>query len=394
MKSVAEFAGKLANERTIAAACADALRFSMSLTGAACSEVMFRDTRTHQLICLANRGPYPWCAAQSGGRRLGSKLVEMPLQDQLPLCVSDVGQDPRLDFELPAGALLTQALSIPLVVRGRALGTINLCGAAGARLGSDSAEALAVVAGLLAPVIENLYVSERATSEESERRQVLVRELEASEDERRRIARELHDGLGQTLTGLAMSIDGAVAMLSRPGGEDEAAQMLRRSRDAAATALQDIRRVILALRPPALDDMGLFAALETYGRRTLRDAGIEPVVKTSGRPEGVPPLVENVVFRVAQEAINNVARHSGARTCRLTLTGTKTMVRARVEDDGAGFDSKADPDGHYGLRNMKERVQLIGGRLLIDSQPGQGTKVDVRVSYKRGPDGAGANRNS
>jgi two-component system sensor histidine kinase UhpB len=183
----------------------------------------------------------------------------------------------------------------------------------------EVADDLTVAAAMLAPVIENLYVQERASSKETERRQFLVRELEASEDERRRIARELHDGVGQTLTGLTMTIDGAAARLSNEGCGGDALQMLQVSRDAAVSALQDIRRVILALRPPALDDMGLFAALEAYARRILREAGI---------------------------------------------------------------DSGAHGDGHFGLESMRERVDLVRGRLAIHSEPGKGTRVDVRVPRK------------
>jgi signal transduction histidine kinase len=354
----------------------------MARTGAVCSEVLFRTAATRQLACLANRGEYPWCAAQSGGRRLGSKLVEAPLHDLQLLCIEDVGRDERLDFNVPQGAQIARAMSVPLMVRGRSLGAINLCGAADANMSPEVADDLTVAAAMLAPVIENLYVQERASSKETERRQFLVRELEASEDERRRIARELHDGVGQTLTGLTMTIDGAAARLSNEGCGGDALQMLQVSRDAAVSALQDIRRVILALRPPALDDMGLFAALEAYARRILREAGIDLTVKASGTASGIPPLVENVVFRVAQEAINNVARHSGARSCRLTLTATDTMVRACIRDYGAGFDSGAHGDGHFGLESMRERVDLVRGRLAIHSEPGKGTRVDVRVPRK------------
>jgi signal transduction histidine kinase len=376
---VPELAVRLGAQRTIAGACGDALRFGMARSGAVCGEVLFRTASTRQLACLAHQGPYPWCAEQSGGRRLGSKLAEVPLQDQKPLCITDVANDERLDFELLEGAELARAMSIPLVVRGRTLGAMNLCGGAGARLGPEAAGELTVAAALLAPVIENLYVQEQATSKETERRQFLVRELEASEDERRRIARELHDGVGQTLTGLTMTIDGAAARLSSEGASGEAKEMLQVSREAAVSALQDIRRVILALRPPALDDMGLFAALEAYGRRILREAGVDLTVKAIGTASGIAPVVENVVFRVAQEAINNVARHSGARSCRLTLTATDTTVRACVRDDGAGFDLGSQGDGHVGLESMRERVDLVRGRLAIHSEPGKGTRVDVRV---------------
>jgi signal transduction histidine kinase len=383
LRLIAGLSRRLSGQSTITGACNDALRAGMALTATTCGEVLFRDARTHQLVCLAARGEFPWCAAQSGGHRLGSKLVEAPLNDQEPVCVADVATDQRLDFPLPPGAPLRRAVSVPLTVRGRTLGAINFCGTDESAAGPGSLGALTVIAGLLAPVIENLYLGERATSQEAERRRFLVRELEASEDERRRIARELHDGLGQDLTGLAMSIDTALAMLAKPGEEDNARATLERSRETAANVLRDIRRVILALRPPALDDMGLFAALEAYAKRTIGDAGIQLHVSTSGRPDGLPPLVENVLFRATQEAINNVARHSGATSCWLTLSAGKARLRINVRDDGVGFDAAAVPQqGHFGLGSMRERVALIDGRILVTSAPGSGTRIDIRVPVK------------
>jgi signal transduction histidine kinase len=379
---MASLAVKLSNQRTIGGACDDALQAAMSITGAYCAEVLFRDIQSRQLLCLAHRGPYPWCVEQSG-RRLGSRLAEATLQEQLPLYVLNVGSEMSLGFDMPSDAHLMKAASVPLVVRGRAIGAINLCGKSEADISADISDALSVVAALLAPVVENLFITERANSQDMERRQFLVREMEASEDERQHIARELHDGLGQTLTGLVMNIDGTMAMLAQPGKEQVAVAGLQRSRDAAASALQDIRRVILALRPTILDDMGLFAALEAYARKVLEEANIRVRVRTTGQPDRLSPVVENVVFRVMQEAINNVARHSQATNCRLILTSNQKTLCAAVEDDGIGFafDDEAADGRHVGLKSMKERVDIIGGRLGMSSQPGSGTRVEVRVAH-------------
>lgn len=389
---VGGLANRLSTQRSIRGACEDVLDVGLGLTSARCAEVLFRETETRQLVCLANQGPYPWCAAQAGGRRLGSRLVEATLQDHLPFYVDDVGGSESLDFELADGSELRKALSVPLVVRGRALGAINLCGTEQTKADPEVVTTLSLVAGLLAPIIENLYVTARTTSKEIERRQFLIRELEATEDERQRIARELHDGLGQSLTGLVMHIDGAIALLSQPNKEAAAVEGLKRSRDVAAAALQDIRRVMLALRPTILDDMGLFAALEAYARRVLDEAGIQLRVRISGEPDNLPPAVENVIFRVMQEALNNVARHSKAGHCSMILIANRTTLSAAVEDDGIGFDPEAEADDptHFGLKNMKERVEIIGGSSKVISRPGSGSRVEVRVAYrgKHGPEDA------
>ena len=384
LDEIAGLAGTLAGERTIAGACSSVLRLGMRLTGARCAEVMFRAAGSRQMTCLAHEGAYPWCAGQSGGPRLGSRLVEANLQDRLPLYVGCIREDESLGFALPEGAELAQAAAIPLVVRGRVLGSLDFCGALDARFDQRTRDALEVVGGLLAPVIENLYLAEKAASEDVARRHFLVRELEASEDERHRIARELHDGLGQMLTGLVMNIDSAMALRAQPGKEEAAETSLKRSREAAASALRDIRRIILALRPTILDDMGLFPALETYARRTLEDAGISLRIKSNQPDARLSPTIENVVFRVLQEAINNVARHSGARQCRISMTISRTALTATVVDDGRGYDlpDEGDEPDHFGLKTMRERVAIIDGTLKLDSNPGSGSRVRVRVPIR------------
>jgi two-component system sensor histidine kinase DegS len=272
---------------------------------------------------------------------------------------------------------------------------MNFCGAAGANIDDDTVTRLGILASLLAPVIENLYVVEQVTADEAERRQFLVRELEAGEDERRRIARELHDGLAQTLTGMSMTIDGAIALMSQRRKDDVTLGALQRARDSAVAAMRDIRSIILHLRPPALDDMGLFPALESYARRVLADAGIELDLHVGAHPGHVTSVVENVVFRATQEAINNVARHSRASVCRVRLSSSATTLRTCVEDDGVGFTAvpMTITEGHFGIANMKERVELIGGTLTITSAPGAGSKIEIKVPYGQRRRSTDTNRN-
>ena len=125
--------------------------------------------------------------------------------------------------------------------------------------------------------------------------------------------------------------------------------------------------------------------------RVLREKGHQ--VRALARSDAA---METVLFRIVQEAINNAARHSGAQMCRLTLSNTNSTLRAVVEDDGRGFYTDVDAEGtnHYGLKGMKERVDIIGGKLKLTSKPGSGSKVEVRVSYREGYGGKNSHRDS
>jgi len=209
---IAELAEKLTEQWSIKGACADVLRLGMDLTGSACSEVLFRDTESRQLVCLAHEGGYPWCACEANGRRLGSRVLAASLEDRQPLHVAEVREQESPGFDLPV-------------------------------------------------------TSERLRSTEP--------------------------------------------------------------------------------------------------------------------PDGLSAAIENVVYRVIQEAVNNVARHSGATTCKLVLSATPSTVSAVVEDNGRGFSAGGGDDSiHIGLKSMRERMEVLGGTLRSSSSPGAGCRVEVHVPHK------------
>lgn len=195
------------------------------------------------------------------------------------------------------------------------------------------------------------------------------------EDERRRLARELHDGLGQNLTALKHRL----SQLAEGLDEDARIQL-----DAAialcAETLEDTRHLSRLLRPPILDDLGLVAALRWLARNQAESAGIEV---TAEIVEPLPPLdsdLQTLLFRVAQEALTNVARHSGARSALLRLVARDGTLRLQVADDGRGCDpAVAERAGGSGLGGMRERLRLYDGRLELHSVPGDGMRVRVVV---------------
>ncbi|WP_166205916.1 sensor histidine kinase [Cognatiluteimonas telluris] len=202
------------------------------------------------------------------------------------------------------------------------------------------------------------------------------------EDERRRLARELHDGLGQNLTALKHR-------LGQFGSELLPEQSaLRGKLDAALAlcsgALEDTRSLSRLLRPPILDDLGLEPALRWLARSTGEASGAAVVVEIAL----LPPLddeLQTLLFRVAQEAFTNAAKHAGARSLLLRLVAHERELQLQVLDDGRGFDpQQALCSGGSGLGSMRERLRLYGGQLELHSSPGQGTRLQATVPLDAG----------
>jgi two-component system sensor histidine kinase UhpB len=208
---------------------------------------------------------------------------------------------------------------------------------------------------------------------EFERRDSARRALSAQESERRRIARELHDEVGQVLTAVLLQLD----RLQRELDERQRGEV-QEAREAVRASLEDVRAIASRLRPEALDDLGLSAALAALTNEVARHAGVH-VERSLATVE--PPLLpeeELVVYRVAQEALTNAVRHGHARRVSLTLASRARAVELTVRDDGAGFEVDAAADG-AGLRGMRERAVLIDAELDVTSRPGQGTIVRLRM---------------
>jgi two-component system, NarL family, sensor histidine kinase UhpB len=206
---------------------------------------------------------------------------------------------------------------------------------------------------------------------ETERRESARRALAAETHERRRIARDLHDEVGQMLTVAMLDLDAAVRSGDRA--------VIERAREEIRTSAEEVRRIARRVRPELLDDLGLPSALRSLAARVGRDSSVEVERRIDS---GLPELTEDeelVLYRVAQEALTNAARHGGASRVELRLGACDGGVELSVEDDGHGFDASRSPEGD-GIRGMRERALLIGADLRIRSSPGAGTGVELRVT--------------
>lgn len=222
------------------------------------------------------------------------------------------------------------------------------------------------------------------------RQELLKRLFQAQEDERRRIARDLHDDLGQDLAGLGMRLEAAEQSW---GGEQEPARTkLAEARALIARISQIVHAMILSLRPSTLDDLGLEAAVRAQAERTLREAGLQVEVYTRGLGGRLPQESETALFRVFQEAMSNIARHAHAHHVHLSLEIQDGLFEGEILDDGIGFElDQASPSGRnlrgMGLLGMRERAEQFGGTLDIRSRPGHGTRILIRLPIRSSQDG-------
>jgi signal transduction histidine kinase len=216
------------------------------------------------------------------------------------------------------------------------------------------------------------------------RQQLLRKVISAQEDERKRLARELHDDTAQMLTALGVRLD--IAAQAPPEARD---RELREARAIATRSLDELRRLMHDLRPSVLDDLGLVPALQWYADRHLRARGLDVRFDVAPLPDRLPVELETALFRAAQEALVNVARHARAETVVVEIGTHGPDLRLDIEDDGAGFDvagvaPQAGDLRGLGLMGMRERIELFGGSVQINSSPGRGTHVAITVPLPAG----------
>jgi two-component system sensor histidine kinase UhpB len=209
---------------------------------------------------------------------------------------------------------------------------------------------------------------------ESERRESARRALMVQEGERQRIARELHDEIGQTLTGVMLQVESLAAVVP-----DEGREQLDELRETARQGTEDVRRIARRLRPEALEDLGLQSALAALAGRIGEQAHMR-IVRRLDPHLSLTEQQELVVYRVAQEALTNVARHAGADRALLRLERDGHSAVLTVRDDGRGLGPDDDSSSH-GIRGMRERAMLIGAELAIGPAPWRGTEVKLTVPF-------------
>ena len=317
----------------------------------------------------------------------GEGLAGLALANGVLVNVSDVPHDPRASrFAKEVG--VSSMLVAPIQSRSRIIGTVSCVSREPRTFSEEDERLLTILASQAAMAIENaqLFDSQRRARAVAELQRERLRELTqrivtTQEEERLRISRELHDEAGQALTSLKISLD-----LIRVGLPEE--QEALRSRLASVAALADetmetLRTLAHDLRPPGLDSFGLNVALEglcyDFGARTELDV----VYRGLELPE-LPTAVALSIYRLVQEALTNIAKHAAADQVKVTVSRDEELLYVGVADNGRGFSQESDAlqprqRGGIGLVSMRERAELLGGTLEIDSSPGQGTRLTARI---------------
>ena len=299
--------------------------------------------------------------------QLGTSKVGRVLERARTERVDAMLEDPEVDRQTASALGVTTALYVPLIVHGRAIGVIAAhdkegsdprFGIEDARLGESLAKRAAIAFDL----------SRRVS------RDAMRRVVEAQELERTRLARELHDETGQALTSILLGLKTLEGSVETDQGREGVAAV----RELVVSTLQDVRRLAVELRPAALDDFGLAAALERLTETVRQDTSIQVDLEIRIGAERLPADVETTMYRIVQESLTNISKHARATRISILLARKERGVVVLVEDDGGGFDPQLETVG-LGLAGMHERVGLLGGQLRVETSPGRGTTIAAEV---------------
>jgi len=237
--------------------------------------------------------------------------------------------------------------------------------------------------GSIIAVIELMRDVTQEKKREEVRGKLLEKVITAQEEERKRIARELHDEIGQALTAFIMNCAALEQSITHSSKLEDVKLKLSNLRSLSTQALHNLRTLVFGLRPEVLDDLGLELAIRGHVKDRLINANINTQVRVSGLQERPSPEVEITLFRLVQEGVTNILRHSNATEAEIQLELVQQQLRLIIEDNGVGFDPEKemaiDRQNGWGLNGMNERAELIGGTMSVVSKIGMGTRLSVEI---------------
>lgn len=306
---------------------------------------------------------------EAGSTKMG-RILERGSSERVDAVVDDPEVDQRLARELG----ITSAIYLPLAVRGKPLGVVAVHDRRGGDAHFDEDD-VRLAETLVARAAIAVDLSERVS------RDALRRVVDAQELERARLARELHDETGQALTSILLGLKHLDDVIET----DDAREATTALRALVVTTLQDVRRLAVELRPSALDDFGLVPAIERLAGTLAEQSELVVDLEARLGEQRLPAEAETALYRIVQEALTNVVKHASARRVSITLVRKEGFAVVVVEDDGQGFEPGKTRTGSLGFVGMRERVELVGGRLTVESAPGAGTTIAAEVPVTRTP---------
>ena len=365
----------------------DALDKVLEIMRLSHGEILLFDAESGSIVPRVYRGISSQLALEIQAFSVGEGIPGLVAQLEQPVLIEDdLAADPRfLRRSLVAREGLRSMVSVPLRSKNRVVGVLDLFSSNVLSLTPEQLRLLVAIGDQIGVAVENARLLEELKAKEQMRLHLLEKVITAQEDERKRVARELHDETGQSLTSLIVSLKALESMTNLPELREKAAEL----RALGGEILRDVHDLAFQLRPSLLDSLGLAAAVQRLGEDYAEKLGIHidcHAVGFEGRR--LPPGTETALYRIVQEALTNVAKHAEAKNVSVILREGEASVLAIVEDDGKGFPvaevmGSAAKDKRLGLFGMEERAALVAGKLTIESTPGEGTTVFVEVPFEQ-----------
>lgn len=367
----------------------DVLDDVLELTGGSVGGILLMDKEPGVLYYRVQRGlsekDVDEIRIPAGVGKIGSVI-----KTGEPVLIRDIVKDGALKLELGGAEHIRTVMAVPLKRRDDLAGVMVVASEAAGKFGDEELALLVSAGDYLATTVIRFIIVDRKISKGMARYQALLQyALGAQEDERKRIARELHDETSQTLTSLTFRLQAAIQAAETKGyGDARFKETLRKAQDCALQAGNEIVKLMMDLRPTLLDDLGMPAAIQRYAKDTLEARGISVTMESIGGEHRLPAEVEVALFRVAQGLISNILRHAEAKNVLIKIECDPGKAVLYIEDDGIGFDinkiTDIEPNGRgAGLFTMRERLRLVGGVGDIESGPGEGTRITVTVPVIR-----------
>jgi len=352
--------------------------------------ILLLDEQTQTLSYHVHRGLSPRYVDEMR-LTLGEGIAGRVAESGKSILLEDISTDPRVARpDLVSTEGLKAFISVPLRAKDQVLGVINVASRLPHHFTEDDIHVLHSIGDQLGVAIEQAGLYARLRTARERYRRLAQQTLAAQEEERRRLARELHDETSQTLSGLTLQLKALVDIAEMSGKQEpEFIDGLKKVQALAGQVHKEVSRLIANLRPSLLDTLGLVPAIRQYADTSLRPLGINVSVESKGLERRLPTGIETELFRVSQVGIGNIAQHSKANNATILVEFGDDELLLRISDDGQGFNVSEVTDIEEsgrgrGVFSIRERIGFLGGTAGIESQPGKGTTSWARIPIATG----------
>ena len=358
---------------------------ALDIMNGSTGEILLIDEDTQTLSHIVHRGLSKEFV-ENVVVNIGEGITGSVAQSGKAVLLEDISKDPRVahrDMVIAEG--IKAFVCVPLRAKDKVLGVLNVVSHAAHKFTTNDVHLLYAIGDQLGIAIENARLYERLRGARERLRRLARQNLVAEEEERRRIARELHDETSQSLSGIALQIQALIEVSEKPGEQDdEFVTALKKVQSLTVQVHNEVSRLISNLHPALLDTLGLVPAVRQHAETRLQPLEMEVSVDTKGTVMRFPPDVEAALFRFIQGAIGNIAQHADAKKVSVIMGFRPEEFSMKINDDGQGFDVSEITDVEEsgrgrGLFSMRERIGFLGGTSGIESEIGKGTAVWARI---------------